>query len=135
MTSLTLIRGLPGSGKSTLAKNLDVAIRLEADQFFIVLDKYVFDVNKLHAAHEWCQTNTDNCLGNGFSVVVSNTFTTKKELLPYFEIAKKHGIIPNVITCNGEFGSIHNVPEETMNKMRQRFDYHCVEQLYKEFSV
>jgi hypothetical protein len=54
---------------------------------------------------------------------VSNTFTTKKELQPYFDIAKEYGIIPTVILCQNSFGSVHNVPEETLKRMADRFEY------------
>lgn len=121
---MILIRGLPGSGKTTFAKRLmkiDSA-HFEADMYFIDADgKYIFDVNKLGAAHAWCQSETDNALYYKQNVIVSNTFTTAKELKPYFEIAKKYGIIPIVLTCHNNFGSVHNVPEETLEKMKARF--------------
>ena len=119
---LLLIRGLPGSGKSTLAKNLIGWYgHLETDQFWG--KDYAFDVTKLGEAHKWCQDETRKLLTRGFSPVVSNTFTTKKELQPYFDIAKEFGIIPTVILCQNSFGSVHNVPEETLKRMADRFEY------------
>lgn len=140
MKSLTLIRGLPGSGKSTLAKSLcyDDTTKwgkhLEADMFFVdrVTNEYKFDPTKIKAAHEWCQKTVDISLGYNFEVFVSNTFTTLKELRPYFLLAKKHGIIPQVILCQGNYGSIHDVPEETLQKMKARFQYD-IKELYNEF--
>ena len=124
MKQLILIRGLPGSGKSTLAHKLtnESQIWLEADTFFINEDGvYTFDVNKLHAAHKWCQQSTKEWLTRGDTVIVSNTFTTLKEMKPYFEIAKEFGITPVVYHCQNDFGSIHDVPEETMERMRNRW--------------
>jgi predicted kinase len=119
---LLLIRGLPGSGKSTLAKNLiGWYWHLETDQFWG--KDYAFDVAKLGEAHQWCQDQTRDLLKRGFSPVVSNTFTTKRELQPYFDIAREYGIIPTVILCQNSFGSVHNVPEETLNRMADRFEY------------
>lgn len=139
MKSLILIRGLPGSGKSTLARmiyntELEWTKHLEADMYFIdtITGEYKFDAGKLHKAHLWCQKTTDISLKYDFQVVVSNTFTTIKELRPYFEIAKSHGIIPQVITCHGNYGSVHDVPEETMQKMKSRFQYDLTE-LYSEY--
>jgi predicted kinase len=129
--TLTLIRGLPGSGKSTLAKCMYVyhpvylydqqSVYYEADQYFVVNGVYKFDVTKLHSAHKWCYEATSASLKYGHNVTVSNTFTTLKELKPYFELAKQFSIVPNVILCQSNFGSIHNVPEETLTKMKGRF--------------
>lgn len=126
---LILIRGLPGSGKSTLAKTLMFAPAMgvtnhrEADQFFMENGEYKFDVDRLYLAHRWCQDQTRSDLEAGMNVIVSNTFTTLKELKPYFKIASEFGIIPQVITCHGCWENVHNVPEETMKKMRSRFEY------------
>lgn len=119
---LILIRGLPGSGKSTLAEEID-GRHIEADQYWMVSGQYIFDANKLHQAHNWCQMECLHHLQRHHDVVVSNTFTTKKELKPYFEIAKQFNIVPIVIHCQNNFGNIHNVPEETLKKMRQRWQY------------
>lgn len=127
--SLTIIRGLPGSGKSTLAKALRIAyghlttVHFEADQFFVVDGKYQFDGMRIGEAHAWCQTEVDNALFYKQDVIVSNTFTTHKELKPYFEMAKKYKVNVQVILCQGNFGSIHEVPEHVIHNMRQRFAY------------
>lgn len=125
---LVLIRGLPGSGKSTLAKSLNGFIHMETDQYWG--KDYAFDASKLGAAHAWCQEQTEYLLEEGEDVVVSNTFTTKKELKPYFEIAKKFNIAPTVILCQNDFGNTHNVPEATLTKMKARFEYDLSEFLY-----
>jgi predicted kinase len=135
MTNLILIRGLPGSGKSTLAKSMRIDenyLHLEADMYFMKNGEYVFNRNELNSAHEWCQLKTDLHLSNHINVIVSNTFTTIKELRPYFEIAKTYDIIPTVIYCQNQFESIHNVPEETIEKMKKRFVYDLTP-LFEEF--
>jgi hypothetical protein len=78
-------------------------------------------MNKLSEAHEWCREMTATSLQQGYNVVVSNTFTTQRELNPYFEIAMELGITPQVISVHGSFGSIHNVPAEAMDRMRRRW--------------
>lgn len=122
---LTLIRGLPGSGKSTLAKKLastDDGEHFEADMYFMTSSgEYVFDAQRLRHAHVWCQTETFDCLSFGASVYVSNTFTTIKELRPYFDLALEFGITPTVITMNNQWGNIHGVPEDKLEAMKQRF--------------
>jgi predicted kinase len=138
MSQLTLIRGLPGSGKSTLAMDLvdfdnDVDIvlpksqHIEADMFFEEVNQhgtvYHFDPSLLQKAHEWCQAETFNYLEAGHNVYVSNTFTTLKELRPYFDIAKDLSIEVQVLTCHANFGNVHSVPEEVIAKMKARFQY------------
>lgn len=129
MASLTLIRGVPGSGKSTLARKLLVALgtqvtdHFEADMYFYKDGKYEFDGMQIGQAHFWCQSVTDDSLFYKRDVIVSNTFTTNKEMKPYFEMAKKYSIIPQVIHCQNEYGSIHGVPPEVLQKMRERFSY------------
>ena len=130
---LILVRGLPGAGKSThariIANEIFRCARVEADMYFIKDGEYVFDPTKLGDAHAWCLNNTRELLSDGVSVIVSNTFTTKKELKPYFDLAKDLKIKPQVILCQGNYKSVHNVPEETIEKMRKRFEYN-IEELY-----
>lgn len=122
LMKLVLVRGLPGSGKSTLAKNLiGYYMHIETDMFWG--KDYAFDASKLGEAHAWCQSETRRLLSAGFSPVVSNTFTTKKELKPYFEIAKEFGIVPTVILCQGKWGNVHGVPSEVLERMEARFEY------------
>jgi len=123
---LTLIRGLPGSGKSTLAGIMIDAwggkiLHYKADQYFKRTGEYLFDPDKLSHAHEWCKALTLKALTDGREVIVSNTFTTLKEMEPYIKMAWDTGTVLNVIECKGNFGSVHNVSDATMQKMRHRW--------------
>lgn len=126
---MILIRGIPGSGKSTLAKklvenNANHRTHLEADMFwYLETGEYKWDASRLKEAHAWCLSETENVLMRGHVPVVSNTFTTKKELRPYFELARTYGVVPTVMITQNEWGNIHGVPEETLNRMRARFEY------------
>lgn len=121
---LLLVRGLPGSGKSTLAKNLiGWYWHLETDQFWMKDGEYQFELARLGEAHQWCLDQTRKLLRSGFSPVVSNTFTTKKEMQPYFDLAREFDVVPTVILCQNAFGSVHNVPPETLERMAGRFEY------------
>lgn len=129
INTLTLIRGLPGSGKSTLGLMIKASSSfetfcLEADSYFYdEWGNYIFDATQLHKAHTWCQEMTKQYLESGANVIVSNTFTTLKEMAEYYYIAKALDIQLNVITCQGQFGNVHGVPKETLDKMEARF-YH-----------
>jgi len=119
--TLILIRGLPGSGKSTIAKQFN-ANHIEADMFFEKEGKYCFEGNKIHDAHAWCQAEAKYHLNQGKKVVVSNTFTTIREIEPYFNIAKSYKVSFKIIECNGSFESVHNIPIETMQRMKNRWE-------------
>jgi hypothetical protein len=95
---------------------------VEADDYFYdQYGNYVFDANELKQAHEQCQIETYEYLHQGYNVFVSNTFTMPSEMKPYYLMAKKLVVKLNVITCQGDFGNAHNVPESTLNKMKMRF--------------
>lgn len=120
---VTLIRGLPGSGKSTYAKTLNV-MHLEADMYHMINGVYKFREDKIKSAHTWCQFMFEQCLKRGMDVAVSNTFTTLWELQPYIDLCKKYNIEYKVIAMKTDYGSIHNVPLDIIQKMRNRWqDY------------
>lgn len=56
-------------------------------------------------------------------------------MFDYLEFAYKHKIDCNVITMENDFGSVHDVPEETLKKMRERFFPHetVMERLRADF--
>ncbi|MDP5253429.1 MULTISPECIES: ATP-binding protein [unclassified Vibrio] len=125
MQQLTLIRGLPGSGKSTLAKQLQQtsnAFHIEADMYFINQSgEYCFKPFLLSQAHQWCFDQANQALSEGKSVIVSNTFVEYWELKPYLRLAKQLKVELDILVCRQQFQSIHDVPPETMRKMKKRW--------------
>lgn len=128
MKTLYLIRGIPGCGKSTLAKELlnngVVQFIFEADQYFVDdTGNYNFDATKLKQAHEQCQSNTVSKLLEGYSVAVSNTSTTEREVATYQKIAEQCGARFVSMVVENRHGStnVHDVPIDAIDKMRQRF--------------
>ena len=122
MKTLYIVRGVPGSGKSTFAKSLG-GTHFETDTYFMVDGEYKFDFTKLKEAHKWCQDKTREILEQNGTVIVSNTFTTKKELKPYFDMAREFGIVPVVYLAQNQFQNVHNVPADKLQAMRDRFQY------------
>ena len=119
MPTLTLIRGLPGSGKSTLAKTLD-AYHLETDMYFTdEQGRYAFNGERLSKAHLWCQRQCKHKLSQGVNVVVSNTFVKHWEMDAYRVIARKQQAKLTIKTCTGNYPNQHNVPLETLQKMKK----------------
>lgn len=129
---LILIRGLPGSGKSTLAKLIQNSSingykvfidHYEADQYFIGNNgQYRFEPSKIKEAHQSCQDLTRMALFSGYDVIVSNTFVKQWEIQPYLDMAKEFGAQVQLIECKGQFGSIHGVPEATIQRMKEQWE-------------
>jgi predicted kinase len=133
---LVLIRGLPGSGKSTLADDLrrlysfkehgvfrcDEWVHCEADQFFVKNGEYRFDPLKIFDAHKFCKQKCADALVMDWNVIVSNTFSRIWEMQPYLDLAKQFDAEVTVLTCEGNFGNIHGVPENVIEKMRARWE-------------
>lgn len=131
--------GIPGSGKSTAAQKFksenfefkDANI-WEADMFFIdpKTNEYKWNKDELHLAHGWCKMKVCIDMNKEKPIIVTNTFLTPKERKPYFDLAKLHGYEIKVITCNGEFQNIHNVPIKTIEKMKRKFIPFSLEELF-----
>lgn len=130
MKTLYLLRGIPGCGKSTLARMLvdggTVEAHLEADMYFIdsVTRKYNFDASKLRQAHDWCKERVEGYMMLNENIAVSNTFTQEWEMKAYYDLAKQYNYtVISLIVENRHGGeNIHNVPEEALNKMENRFE-------------
>jgi predicted kinase len=121
---LILLRGIPGSGKSTFAKLLSEHI-CTADDFHMKDGEYKWTVERAGLAHVWCQKKCENFMKEGFTpVVVANTSVTKKELKPYYDLATEYGYtVFSIIVENRHNGeNVHNVPEETLKKMKEKFN-------------
>lgn len=133
MSKLLLIRGTPGSGKTTLAKTVYVPqgyVHLEADMFFERSGSYKFDPSQLGRAHTWCQFQTGKNLKEGKDVVVTNTFTTLKEIKDYISIANLQKAELIVIHAQGNFQNVHGVPEDKLAAMKARWQPFPGETIY-----
>lgn len=128
MKKLLLIIGIPGSGKSTMANKIksenpeffDANI-WEADMFFMKDGEYKWNPDMLWFAHKWCQAKVELDMKQNKNVIVSNTNLTSLERKPYIKLAKKYGYEIEVIECNGGFKNIHDVPDETIERMKKKY--------------
>lgn len=115
---------IAGFCKSTYARILKEVseqprpVILEADQYFIDDNgNYTFKLLELPYVHIRCQRLTRQYLSSGIDVIVANTFTRKRELQPYFEIADYFKADIKILTCTGVFKNIHDVSSATIEKM------------------
>ena len=134
--TLYIIRGLPGSGKSSIARELVNEIWnseigsfvkdfYSADDYFTDYHgNYDFRPEELPQAHVQCQQNVERAMQRDMvtKVAVANTFTQAWEAEPYFKLAAEHGFSPFVIECQSQYGNIHDVPQESINAMADRWD-------------
>ena len=128
MPSLILLRGLPGSGKSTLAKVLsgDGTFHVLSIDNYFTDDHgvYHFEFSKNHLAYKACEDRACEHLQRGTEkVFVDNTFTLEWEMEPYFKMAAEFGYHIFVVTVENRHNgkNIHNIPEEQISRMREKY--------------
>lgn len=134
MKNLILVRGLPGAGKTVFTNLLKVDFTVSADDFFVKDGQYLFDKSKLDQAHNWCINKVEEKMKSNYDIAVHNTFTTEWEFNPYIKLAEKfeytvHSII---IENRHKSKSIHNVPIETIRRMKNRFQIKLYHEDYNE---
>jgi hypothetical protein len=57
-------------------------------------------------------------------IAVSNTFTQEWEMQTYVDLANKYGYQVTTLIVENRHGNknVHNVPDETLDRMRNRFE-------------
>tara|TARA_B100000212_G_scaffold311684_1_gene263543 strand:+ start:115 stop:516 length:402 start_codon:yes stop_codon:yes gene_type:complete len=123
MKTLYIVRGLPGSGKSSLAKKLTELVYSADDFFTNKKGEYNFNAKLLGKAHEWCWGKVRDAMFIGANAVaVANTFTQAWEAEKYYQIAEEYGYSVFVIECQNDFGNVHDVPQESIDAMKKRWE-------------
>lgn len=132
MKTIYIIRGVQGSGKSTLASMMQVGLQelgftVEshcADDYFTDEDgNYNFDRENLSKAHYQCLSNAESSMMKGIAfVIIHNTFTRRSEIAPYLGLAVDHGYTSVEIVTKGRFKNVHGVPEEIVDRFRDRWE-------------
>ena len=121
---LIIVRGLPGSGKTTLARRLGRAV-CSADDWYMRNGIYKWSYRFIDIAHDWCQRKCRRFMQKGIErVIIANTHTTERSMRPYVEMANEYGYRVYTIIVENRHGmkSIHDVPEETMENMKSKFE-------------
>lgn len=118
LPEIVLIRGLPGAGKSTLARSMTGYVHIEADAFLYVNGRYIYDRQRVSAAHDECYWTAKAALAAGLSVVVANTFVMAWEMQRYIDL----GFPFRIIEAKGPWSSTHDVPPAKLDLMRSRWE-------------
>lgn len=124
---LYILRGLPGSGKTTLSKMFvrSDKRRREADMFHMADGEYNFIPENAARSHEWCRLEVEKMMIESASdCSVSNTFTRREEYAPYIALADKYGFDVAVFDCHGPWKNTHDVPDDVLKKMADRWEPH-----------
>jgi len=53
-------------------------------------------------------------------IAVCNTFINSSDFHPYQRLAKEHGYMVNIILMQNEFDNVHQVPEDTVETMKEK---------------
>lgn len=130
MSTLTIIRGLPGSGKTTLAKTFNGVFHLELDMFMMNDGEYEFDRTKFPVIIPKYIEIVKSILDTKCDLVISNTFTKISEFEEYIDYANELGYNVVVYCCTHNYGSIHGIPKDTYEIMKNRFEDYPEEQEY-----
>lgn len=131
---VVLLRGISGSGKSSFVRNLqnyENPIICSADHFFMIDGCYVFNPEKLGAAHQACMRKfVLHCTNKDFNddtIVVDNTNLTVAEIAPYVQVALAFGhevVIIRLVCMVAEAAkrNTHGVPFKSVEAMARRFE-------------
>lgn len=138
MKKVIIMRGLPGSGKSYHAKELfqeavgsgNTAVICSADDYFMVKGSYTFNPSELKNAHQTCRSLFLKHIEEGLTdlIIVDNTNTKTWEYMEYLGVVLLHPEYSlEIHQMNTPFDvcqnrQTHNVPVESLKKMRDRFE-------------
>lgn len=118
---LRIVRGLPGSGKSTYARKFG-GILIESDMALYTGDQYIWTPERLDKAINWVRAMFQINVQYGNDINLVGVFTREKNFRHHIEFAEKNGYKVEVIRCTADYGNIHNVPQESLDRMARTLE-------------
>ena len=122
---IIILRGISGCGKTSLAELLvNKEFICTADDYHIKNGKYEWKQENANLAHLKCQKKCENLMkASAPKIIIANTSSTEKELKPYYDLAYKYNykVFCAIVENRHSGKNIHNVPQEIINKMIERF--------------
>jgi predicted kinase len=123
---LYLMSGPPGSGKSAKARLIardKLAVILSTDDFHHTDPNnphlYLFENTRAGECHLANQERCRYFMQKGVNVIIDNTNLTNRQIGPYVRLAREFGFDVEIVYCEGDYGSVHGVPAEVIEKMRK----------------
>ena len=127
-------RAVPGSGKTTITncivdelkqKNIDVAIH-STDEYFMVGNKYMFDISKLNSYHQKNLLEFKKSIDNNIEVIIcDNTNIAPWQTEVYTQLAREYQYQILIITLNPRELEKH---VESQKVTKEKPDAHGVEE-------
>lgn len=122
--TLIIVRGIPGSGKSTFADFVADILKcqvFETDDFFMRNGVYVFEPEKLAWAHRVCHEKAFAAIERDAVSVIANCDIRWRDLKDLIEKCDHRAVRVMIYDVLGDFGSVHDIPQHRMEKIRQGF--------------
>ena len=123
MATLHLVRGYPGSGKSTFVKRTFPGVfHVENDMYLIQDGFYNWSKERVKHAVKWASLMVKTALVHDFDVVVSNTFTKRRYVDFYKNIAETYSAKLKVYRCVGDFQNVHGLSNDMVKKFKNAME-------------
>jgi len=123
MSELYIIRGLPGAGKSRFVSSLN-AVNIDDDTFYTRTDgTYRFHHTLLLNCRTWMIYACNDYMSDGVDISLTSVFETDEHTAPFIKLANKYKYNITQLIIENIHGnkSIHNVPDNQLDIMRETF--------------